>query len=67
MPDPNSKRTFRTVIVDMRSNGNFVYVSQDAPQKNGGKKHSFLEAIGALGDYRFWCIAQQAYRNALYL
>ena len=37
MPDPNSKRTFRTVIVDMRSNGNFVYVSQDAPQKLGKK------------------------------
>ena len=53
MPDPSSKRTFRTVIVDMRSNGNFVYVSQDAPPKIGEKRHSFLEAMGALGDYRF--------------
>ena len=45
MPDPNSKRTFRTVIVDMRSNGNFVYVSQDAPQKMGEKSIHFWRLL----------------------
>ena len=48
MPDPNSKRTFRTVIVDMRSNGNFVYVSQDAPNKFGKKSIHF---------WRLWALS----------